>query len=703
MAAARAMLEGAGEQVPDLAAGSVLDDLPIALYATDAEGRLIYCNGAAIELWGVSPQLGVARWCGAWRLFSADGVRLLPEASPMAIAIRERRPVRGAESVAERPDGSRVWFLHFPTPVNDGVGTLIGGLNILIDITERRRAEIALMESEQRYRYTIELGGQIPWGADADGRIIDVGGRWPALTGLSPEQTLANGPAAAFHPDDVKPTAVVWYECVRTGEPFDAEYRLRLREGGWRWHRSRAAALRADDGSILRWYGTIEDVHDRKTAEDEVRWTAGHDGLTGLSNRMRFTKRLHETLEAADERGAEAGLLLLDIDHFKHVNDQLGHDAGDELLRVVAERLREAVADPENIGRLGGDEFAVLVPGIRTSADLIAAGERVLNSLNRPFSHAGQLHDCRASIGAAMFPRHGQNADELLKSADIALYDAKAAGRGGVRIFRSGMRAELQRRASMVSLARYAIEQERIVPFYQPKIELASGRIAGFEALLRWEHPRLGLQFPATIASAFEDIELALALSDRMFAQVIADIRGWMDAGIGFGRVAVNASAAEFQHDDFAERLLERLAAAGVPPSSLELEITETVFLGRGSESVERALKRLSAAGVTIALDDFGTGFASLSHLKHFPVDVIKIDRSFVSELSKGGDDAAIVRAVIGLGRSLSIITVAEGIETKAQAERLCSEGCDLGQGYLFGKAREAAHVPLIIRGGSGA
>jgi EAL domain-containing protein (putative c-di-GMP-specific phosphodiesterase class I) len=255
----------------------------------------------------------------------------------------------------------------------------------------------------------------------------------------------------------------------------------------------------------------------------------------------------------------------------------------------------------------------------------------------------------------------------------------------------------------MVSLARYAIEQERIVPFYQPKIELASGRIAGFEALLRWEHPRLGLQFPATIASAFEDIELALALSDRMFAQVIADIRGWMDAGIGFGRVAVNASAAEFQHDDFAERLLERLAAAGVPPSSLELEITETVFLGRGSESVERALKRLSAAGVTIALDDFGTGFASLSHLKHFPVDVIKIDRSFVSELSKGGDDAAIVRAVIGLGRSLSIITVAEGIETKAQAERLCSEGCDLGQGYLFGKAREAAHVPLMIRSGAGA
>ena len=292
---------------------------------------------------------------------------------------------------------------------------------------------------------------------------------------------------------------------------------------------------------------------------------------------------------------------------------------------------------------------------------------------------------------------NGDCRTDLMKNADIALYAAKAAGRGKLRIFQSDMRHEMQRRASMLGLARTALRQKRILPYYQPKIELLSGRIAGFEALLRWRHPRKGIQTPDTVAAAFEDLTLAAELSDRMVEGVIADLRRWRDEGVRFGHVAINAAAAEFRRGNFAEQLLERLHKASVPPRCLQVEVTETVFLGRGAEYVERALKTLSTEGIQIALDDFGTGFASLSHLKQFPVDIIKIDRSFVRDLQQDPEDAAIVNAVINLGRNLGIRIVAEGIETEAQEEFLVALGCDYGQGFLYGKPTAAKRVPGLL------
>jgi EAL domain-containing protein (putative c-di-GMP-specific phosphodiesterase class I) len=280
-----------------------------------------------------------------------------------------------------------------------------------------------------------------------------------------------------------------------------------------------------------------------------------------------------------------------------------------------------------------------------------------------------------------------------MKSADIALYDAKRRGRGQARIFDSDMASGLQRRASMLSLAKDALRHERVEPFYQPKVELGSNRIVGFEALLRWHHPTRGVQLPATIAAAFEDPEVALDLSDRMFDLVIRDMQRWAEGGVAFGRIAVNVSAAEFRREDFAERILDRLDGAGLSAKQLEVEVTETVFLGGRSGHVDRALRVLCDAGVTIALDDFGTGYASLTHLKRFPVDVLKVDQSFVRDLSHDRDDAAIVRAIMGLGKSLGLSVVAEGIETAEQAALLMDCGCMLGQGYLFGKAIPAGQV----------
>jgi len=300
-------------------------------------------------------------------------------------------------------------------------------------------------------------------------------------------------------------------------------------------------------------------------------------------------------------------------------------------------------------------------------------------------------------MGAALFPDHGKQPEDLLKSADIALYAAKSSRRGQAVTFEPAHRAELQQRQSMIALARNALAGDRILPFYQPKVNLADGTVHGFEALLRWRHDSRGIQLPATIGAAFEDLELAAAISDRIIDQVILDMRGWLDQGIAFGHVAVNAGAAEFRSDSFAESVLERLERADIPSRCFNLEVTETVFLGRGSEYVERALKLLSKAGVAIALDDFGTGYASLRHLKQFPVDVIKIDQSFVQNMEADPDDAAIVEAVLNLGKSLQIEVVAEGIEAASHARRLAAMGCNYGQGFLFSQAVAAKDVPGLV------
>jgi diguanylate cyclase (GGDEF)-like protein len=450
------------------------------------------------------------------------------------------------------------------------------------------------------------------------------------------------------------------------------------------------------DGSAERLVVIARDVTHQKQSEERVRWIANHDPLTGLPNRLLFQERLDEVSTGGGSGGGFA-LLLLDVDDFKRVNDTLGHDAGDALLCAFAERLRAATRADDFVARLGGDEFAVILNGVTQPDDVATAGEAILAALRQPHIHAGRILDCNASIGASLFPEHGTGRTELLKHADIALYVAKANWRGNLRIFDGGMRSEMQSRMSMLGIARQALRDDVIIPYYQPKIDLRTGEVAGFEALLRWRHATRGIQTPDSIAAAFEDLTTAAAISDRMVEKVIVDMRRWLDQGLAFGHVAINSAAAEFRKGDFAERLLERLHDAGIPAERLQLEVTETVFLGRGADYVERALKTLSKAGVQIALDDFGRGYASLSHLKQFPVDVLKIDRSFVADLGVDPDAAAIIRAVVNLGHSLDIEVVGEGIETVDQAQRLTNKGCHYGQGHLYSRAVGAEDVPEVV------
>ncbi|HEX7743402.1 MAG TPA: bifunctional diguanylate cyclase/phosphodiesterase, partial [Sphingobium sp.] len=442
---------------------------------------------------------------------------------------------------------------------------------------------------------------------------------------------------------------------------------------------------------------SMVDITDRKEAERHLAHIAMTDALTGLANRSHFMATLHQTAVATVRSGGQMAVVLIDVDEFKRVNDSAGHDAGDALLCAVAERLRAAVRPADLVARMGGDEFAVLLTRLRDASDLNTILTRMTAQLHQPLSHGERDFDCRVSMGVALFPEHAGEIADLMKHADIALYEAKNGGRGRACLFEPVLLERWQREARMLERARDALVHSPPAPWYQPKVDLTTGRIIGFEALLRCVCADGSIIMPGEIAAAFEHSELGRAITERMLAQVLADCRRWQDQGIDIGHIAVNVPGVELHDSSFPDRLLAQLAATGVPAGLLELEVTESVFLGRNADVVGRSLHLLSDAGISIALDDFGTGYASLSHLKQFPIDIIKIDQRFVRDLETDPDDAAIVRTVLNLAYSLGIRTVAEGVENARQVDYLRAGGCHYAQGFHFGAAVPAAQAPALL------
>src|SRR3990167_8410664 len=367
----------------------------------------------------------------------------------------------------------------------------------------------------------------------------------------------------------------------------------------------------------------------------KLKWASEHDPLTDLPNRRAFQARLQAATIRAMESGGAVGLLLIDLDHFKHVNDTLGHAAGDHLLAVYGHRLKETVRGSDFVARLGGDEFAVIIERGGSQVDLAATGSAILSRLKEPVAYDKRVLNASASLGGAIFPIDASSAGELFDNADIALYALKESGRGGTKMFEAHMRDRAQTVSSQLNLARTSISSDSVEPHYQQQVDLNTGAIAGFEALLRLCNSPRGIQFPDSVAEAFKDYELASKISDLMQDRVFTDIRRWMNQGLPFGHVSINAAPVEFLRDDFAERTIARLKRHDVPAELVQLEVTETVFAERGSYYVGRALQQLHEKGVRIALDDFGTGYSSLSHLRDFPVDVVKIDRSFIDGMGR--------------------------------------------------------------------
>jgi diguanylate cyclase (GGDEF)-like protein/PAS domain S-box-containing protein len=436
------------------------------------------------------------------------------------------------------------------------------------------------------------------------------------------------------------------------------------------------------------WVATYEDVTERQKAEAKIMHMARHDALTNLPNRLLFREKMEQALN----RGEQLAILFIDLDRFKSVNDTLGHPVGDALLCAVTQRLQMAVRGADTVARLGGDEFAIIQIGARPTDATELAG-RIIEQVSKSFDVLGHQVMIGTSLGIAIAPGDGTEPDQLLRNADMALYRAKAEGRGTYHFFQPEMDAQMQARRSLELDLRKALAANEFEIYYQPLIDLASDKISGFEALVRWNHPERGLIGPDDFIPVAEEIGLIVPIGEWVLKQACKDAAAWP----GKFTVAVNLSAVQFRHPTLALSVVNALSASGLAAARLELEITETVLL-QDNRAVLDLLHQIRELGVRIAMDDFGTGYSSLSYLRSFPFDKIKIDRSFIRELGKENDCIAIIRAVTRLGRSLGMITTAEGVETKAQLDILRAEGCTQVQGFLFSPPRPVAEIPAMLK-----
>jgi diguanylate cyclase (GGDEF)-like protein/PAS domain S-box-containing protein len=521
---------------------------------------------------------------------------------------------------------------------------------------------------------------------DANGRIHNPSSRFCDACGL-PAETLEGMSFTQLIGE--APEAVDLRDLLEEGRPFrNLVVPVRI-DGVEHWWSLNGRPVERLHGQAPGWRGFIADITAAKRAEAKVAFMAHYDVLTQLPNRTMF----NATLERAFHRNAQGGLiglLYVDLDHFKAINDGHGHAAGDRVLIEVARGLEDVVRPRDMIARLGGDEFVILMTGLDSTAAGLAVAERVLARIGNAIEIDGQVMPIGTSIGVAFAPHDAQTGDELLRAADLAMYDAKARGRRGISVFDAGMHVQMQERRDLELDLRAAIVRGELELHYQPLLDITSGVTAGFEALLRWNHPIRGMVSPDVFIPIAEETGMIVEIGEWVIRTALAEAATWPEDLT----VAVNMSPAQVKDGNLLSVVINALANSGVPPSRLELEITENLLM-QESEEVLATLHKLRGLGVKIALDDFGTGYSSLNYLRSFPFDKIKIDRCFVSELAEREDCQAIVRSVIALANELNMTTTAEGVEFGEQLEELRRDGCDQAQGFLYSRARPAAELEL--------
>jgi diguanylate cyclase (GGDEF)-like protein len=462
--------------------------------------------------------------------------------------------------------------------------------------------------------------------------------------------------------------------------------RSRTRGGGLRVCRWYNSALLSENRGDLTVLSLVEDITELVEAEERIRRLAHHDVLTGLPNRLLLQDRLEQALARARRAQERVDVMLVDLDNFKTVNDTLGHLSGDELIRLVAARLRGLVRDSDTVARLGGDEFAIVQTNIRAAADAAVLADKITTALREPFEVNGGQPLVGASIGIALFPLDGDSPEVLFKHADIALYRAKGDGRNRFAFFEAEMNLEVLARRSMEEGLLRALADDELTVFYQPQFDLVSGDVIGVEALARWRHPDGGLVLPGAFIPVVKVTGLIQPIGEWILRQACADARAWRQAGAPV-RVGVNLSPSQIRQRELAEQIPELLAELGLEPADLELEITEGLFVSPGETA---HLTELADRGIRFAIDDFGTGYSSLAYLNRFPFDRIKIDRSFIAEVGISEHAETIIRTIVQLGHNLGKLVLAEGVETEAQLAFLRAVGCDQAQGFLLGRPKPA-------------
>lgn len=551
---------------------------------------------------------------------------------------------------------------------------------------ERKRAEDALRESEERYALAARGANDGLWDWNLKTGEIYYSPRWKSMLGYE-ENEIKNSIEEWFsrvHPEDIDGLRARIDLHLEGLTPFENEHRMKHKDGTYRWMLSRGLAVRDAEGKAYRMAGSQTDITDRKVAEMQLLHDAFHDALTGLPNRALFMNRLeHATERAKRRKDYQFAVLFLDLDRFKVVNDSLGHLAGDQLLVEIARRLVGCLRPGDTVARLGGDEFAVLLDGIESLDDAIRVSDRIQKELRIPFNLNGQEVCTTTSIGIALNTIGYNQPDDLLRDADIAMYRAKALGKARYAVFDTGMHTRAVELLHLEASLRRAIEQQEFRLYYQPIICLASGKITGVEALLRWQHPQRGLISPGEFIQVAEETGLIIAIGEWVLQTACAQSKAWRDRGLPPLFVAINLSARQFQHQNLLELIKKILKETGMAAQTLKLEITESIAMRDLDFSIP-VLKELSAMGVQILIDDFGTCYSSLGYLNRFPINALKIDQSFVKDIPNNADNTAIIKAIIAMAHSLKLKVIAEGVETEEQLIFLRSQACDEIQGYLL-------------------
>ncbi len=657
-----------------------------------ADGTVFDCNRRAMEMFEARDKRGIV---------GRPGRTLLRHPlSRIELADRLKRMERGdilrTDMVFRTRKGKTFWgeMVAVKLELPERRAYLVR----VADISERKQSEAQLKASEQRFRDLSELSSDWFWEQGPDLRFTQF------VQGLNKserkDESILIGRLRwelPFITDLADPKWDEHRRALEAREPFaDFVFAIEGTSGGC-WVSISGKPLFDELGQFLGYRGTGKDITERRNTEERIRYLAQHDELTGLANRATLQTSLARAIEQARRHSRRVAVLFIDLDRFKIINDTLGHDAGDAVLKTVSARLRDSLRGSDVIARQGGDEFVVVVEEFSNETDLAGVARKILETFEQPLNLGGQEFLLTASIGIGTYPDDGRDVQGLLKAADMAMYRAKEAGKNNFQFYSPQMNSHSFERLALEAALKRALERGELLLHYQPKLELATGRIAGAEALIRWQHPDMGLVSPLRFIPIAEETGLIAPIGAWVLEEACRQTKAWQAAGLGALSIAVNLSSRQFVQGALLEEVLSALNRTGLEPRHLELELTESTVM-QNPERAAGVLAELAALGVSLAIDDFGTGYSSLAYLKRFPVSTLKIDRSFIMDLPDDPDDAAITRAVIALARSLKLTVVAEGVETGRQLDFLSAHACDLVQGFFVARPLPAAAFERFMR-----
>ena len=596
-------------------------------------------------------------------------------------------------------DGEIRWVWERGVGVKDSLGNLLGIEGIIQDITDRKQAFQALREAERRYRSLFDNAIEGIFRTTPEGQYLDAN---PALARIYGYETVADlarslcDIRAQLYVDPERRTEFMRIIKAR-GLISGFESQVYRKDGQIIWISENARAVTDEHGVVQHYEGTVEDITERKLYEKRIEQQANYDTLTGLANRSLLNDRLQQSIMTAALYGTRLAVIFVDLDRFKYINDSLGHHVGDQLLCEMSRRLSSCVREGDTVSRLGGDEFVLLLNGLGEVDAVASLMERLLEEITLPWITQSGQFDVTSSIGIALYPDDGSDAQTLLKHADSAMYRAKELGRNNFQFFTEELNAMMTERLELETGLRRALERNQFCLYYQPRVDIRTGAITGAEALLRWRASDQEMMQPGKFIPVAEETGLIVPIGEWALREACQQNLAWQQAGLSPLVVAVNVSLRQFQRDDFLQTVSSVLQQTGLAAAALELEVTESSVMHNAERLIDM-LSNIRALGVHISVDDFGTGYSSLSYLKRFPVDRLKIDRSFVQDILVDKDSEAIVRTIIALGHNLGLKLVAEGVESAEQVAYLLANGCDELQGFYYGRPMPAHEFELLLR-----